>query len=85
MSPELTEALNDNDIFLALKRLYNYKKLRELGAPPIIIERACILLDKSKSDLGPRYSGISAKLFVEFKEVEDAALARDHAIPDGDK
>jgi hypothetical protein len=76
MSPELTGAVADKDIAIALKRLYNYKKLQELGAPHIIIEEASKLLDKSRADLGVRFDRISAKLFVEFKEMEDqAALA----------
>ena len=78
MSPELTEALKDSDVAIALKRLYNYQKLRNLGAPPIIIEKASMLMDKSKAALGDRYAGISAALFVEFKEVEDAAFKAEH-------
>jgi hypothetical protein len=74
MSPELTEALNDKEVFLALKRLYTYKRLRELGAPPVIVEGAGQQLDRSKKELGARYAGISARLFVEFKEIEDATI-----------
>lgn len=74
MSPELTEGLKDKEIALALKRLYNYKRLRELLAPPVVIEQACQLLEKSKVALGNRYSEISAKLFVEFQEIEDATF-----------
>lgn len=74
MSPELTKALTDNDVVDALRRLYNYQKLRVLGAPPVIIEKASLLLDKSKVVLGSRFAGISAALFVEFKEIEDATF-----------
>jgi hypothetical protein len=74
MSPELVEALKDSEVSLALKRLYNYQKLRNLSAPPVIIEKSSLLLDKSKEALGARFAGISAALFVEFKEIEDAAF-----------
>lgn len=74
MSPELTEALKDSEVSLALKRLYNYRKLRDLCAPPVIIEKSSVLLDKSKEALGARFAGISAALFVEFKEIEDVAF-----------
>ena len=74
MSPELAEALKDVDVSLALKRLYNYRKLRDLGAPPVIIEKSSVLLDKSKVALGDRFAQISAALFVEFRDIEDAAI-----------
>lgn len=74
MSPELMEAMKDNDTAMALKRLYNYRKLRELGAPPVVIERSNQLLEKSKNGLGRRFAEISAQFFIEYKEVEDAAL-----------
>ena len=74
MSPELAEALRDSDVLLALKRLYNYRKLRDLGAPPVIIEKSSLLLDKSKVALGDRFAQISAALFVEFRDIEDAAV-----------
>jgi hypothetical protein len=74
MSPELSEALKDSDVSLALKRLYNYRKLRDLGAPPVIIEKSSLLLDKSKAALGDRFANISAALFVEFRDIEEAAL-----------
>lgn len=74
MSPELTEALKDREVSLALKRLYNYRKLRDLDAPPVVIEKASVLLDKSRVSLGDRFTNISAVLFVEFKEIEDVAF-----------
>jgi hypothetical protein len=74
MSPELSEALKDRDVAIALKRLYNYRKLRDLDAPLVVIERSSQLLDKSRDALGARFDGISAALFVEFKVIEDAAF-----------
>lgn len=74
MSPELAEALKDSEVSLALKRLYNYRKLRDLGAPPVIIEKTSLLLDKSKEALGARFAEISAGLFLEFQDIENAAF-----------
>lgn len=82
MSPELTEALRDDGFAMALKRLYNYRKLRELGAPLVIIERSNQLLEKSRIELGPRNFAMMADLFVEYKEIEDAALLVDE-VNDG--
>lgn len=79
MSPELTAAIKDEQTFLALQRLYNYKKLRELKAPPVIIEHASQLLDKSRVSLGKRYDAVLSSLFDQFKEYEDARVEAEQA------
>lgn len=62
----LHEALTDWDISLAFKRLHNSLKLAEVNAPAEVVDRAFTLLDKSKSELGDRFSVVE-KFYPEYK------------------
>lgn len=74
MSPELEAALADDDIRLALKRLYTYQRLRELNAPLPIIEKASGLLDESKKKLGRSFGVFMPVVYDEYKQIEDANI-----------
>lgn len=72
MSPELKQALENDGIYTALKRLHNYKRLRELSAPPMIVQRSLEQLEKSKQELGKEYEVVQS-LYDEFRKIEEAA------------
>lgn len=79
MSPELEAALKEDATRMALKRIYNFKRLRELNAPPVLIEQASELLEKSKKNLGKKYNAIR-DLFDEFRPIHEAQMAAEQKM-----
>jgi hypothetical protein len=80
MSPELEQALQDETLKIALKRIYNFKRLRELNAPPVLIEQASVLLDKTKKALGTQKYNAVRDLFDEFRPIHEAYLKETEAM-----
>jgi hypothetical protein len=79
MSPELESALRDDQTRIALKRIYNFKRLRELNAPPVLVEQAFVLLEKSKKHFGKKYDAIR-DLFDEFRPIHEAQMAAEQQM-----
>jgi hypothetical protein len=80
MSPELEQALKDDDLSIALKRIYNFKRLRELNAPPVLIEQASVLLDKTKKSLGKQKYEAVRELFDEYRPIHEAQIKTEQAM-----
>ena len=62
---KLHDALDDFHANLALKRLYNLRRLRELKAPPLVVEKAEELLAKSRVEMGDRFDDLEG-LYSEY-------------------
>jgi len=82
MYTKLQEAIRDGDISMALRRLHNNIRLKEVGAPPSVVDKSIELLDRSKELLGDRFA-IVEQFYPEYSvhieaehRVENAWMAR---------
>lgn len=74
MSPELETVLADEDLALAMKRLYTYQRLRELQAPLAVIQNASDLIEESKKKIGSGFRILTSTVYDEYRQIEDLKI-----------